>query len=492
MHWKITRGEFDLKKLFLVICLLTLILTGCGSSDKKTGTTEGTKESSTENPFSELDTTGFRVCYDIHMTQNLIFLPNYFGEVYGVGNKYEDAIDEWGVLNYSYAESKLLEVEQAIESADNSYYPDDIAFVKEALGLLYLDKAEYDKAYDYLIDSYVTMNEVWGEKKTTGTPEAYYSTAVSLALCHYYYDIGDFDTCMKELQDLKDQNTETTSVSAPMLDIQLFVEYIMNDIEANIDKDCGRYIDAYNLYVENSKKCSEYIKNSNDKTFGYILMINACTQLGDICGLLSYNEEFKNSTDDFYEAALKYADKFDGELKDKYRSEILMKQGKFMFNFPEKHDQAMDIVDESIDIQERLKSEGKTSPDIINAYITFAEVYGFVENNTDKAQEYYGKADDIAKEIYGKNHPLTAAVYESMGRYYANRTDDIDKAIEFYNNCVEIYKNLLVENSSKIAFIYYHLAGCYKLKGDDIKSDEYLEKANTIFDALGIELAKSN
>ena len=55
MHWKITRGEFDLKKLFLVICLLTLILTGCGSGDKeKAGTTEETKESSTENPFSYL------------------------------------------------------------------------------------------------------------------------------------------------------------------------------------------------------------------------------------------------------------------------------------------------------------------------------------------------------------------------------------------------------------------------------------------------------
>ena len=39
--------------------------------------------------------------------------------------------------------------------------------------------------------------------------------------------------------------------------------------------------------------------------------------------------------------------------------------------------------------------------------------------------------------------------------------------------------------------IYYQLAGCYKMKGDDTISDEYLEKAQAVFDPLGITMATS-
>ena len=476
---------------FLVVFLL-FILTGCG--EKKDVTEEATNvttETQTENPFSTMDTSSFKIDYDIHMMQNLIFIPNYFGEVYGVGNKYEEAIDAWTELNYSEAESKLLEVEKAIESTDVHYYADDDAIIKEALGLLYLDLADYSKAYDYLIDAYVTMNEVWGDKKTTGTPEQYYPAAISIALCHYYYAIGDYDSCTLELQKLKDLNNETETFNSKVKYLQLFVVDIMNDIEANIYKDRGKYIDAYNLYVQNIDICKEYINSSDDKELGYILIIKECTLLGDICSDLSNNEEFKNSANDFYELALKYAGKFDGEFKEKISAEIMTKQGYFLCSRGDDPDQGIKKIDEAIEMLENLRNSGKNSPDIIAAYISCAEVNGFIKDDNEMALSYYDKAENISQEIYGYNHPKTAKVYESMGRYYSNKLSETDTAIEYYNKSIDIYKNLLAEKSANVGMLYYHLAGCYKIKGDDSLSDEYLDKAKAVFDPLGITIATS-
>ena len=124
-----------MRKICFLTILLLFILTGCGKKDDiKEDTASISAETQTENPFSTMDTSSFKIDYDIHMMQNLIFIPNYFGEVYGVGNKYEEAIDAWTELNYSEAESKLLEVEKAIESTDVHYYADDDAIIKEALG----------------------------------------------------------------------------------------------------------------------------------------------------------------------------------------------------------------------------------------------------------------------------------------------------------------------------------------------------------------------
>ena len=481
-----------MRKICFLTILLLFILTGCGKKDNmKEDTASISAETQTENPFSTLDTSGFKIDYDIHMMQNLIFIPNYFGEVYGVGNKYEEAIDAWNELNYSEAENKLLEVEKAIESTDIHYYADDDAIIKETLGLLYLDLADYSKAYDYLIDAYVTMNDVWGDKKTTGTPEQFYPAAISIALCHYYYAIGDYDSCTLEFQKLKDLNNGTEAFNSEVRYLQLFVIAIMNDIEANICKDRGKYIDAYNIYVQNIDLCKEYINSSEDKELGYILLINACTHLGDICSDLSYNEEFENSANDFYELALKNSDNFDGEFKEKISAEIKIKQGKFLCSRGNEPDKGTEIINESIKMLENLRNSGKNSPDIIHAYIACAEVNGFIKNDNETALSYYDKAEKISQEIYGYNHPETAKVYESMGRYYANIVLETDTAIEYYNKSIDIYKNLLAEKSANVGMLYYHLAGCYKIKGDDSQSDEYLEKAKAVFDPLGITIATS-
>lgn len=461
------------------------------ADEETSDTSDTTNFKADEEAFAALDTTGFGVCFDIHMTSNLILIPNYFDKVYGVENKYMDAIDAWGELQYSEAEKQLLEVEAAIENSEAQYCPDDIAFVKEALGLLYCDTADYRKAYDYLIDAYVTMNEIYGDKKNMVSLEQFYPDAIKLALCHYYYTIGDYDRCLKEIQDLRDSDEEI-AVNYETAYLKSFISYIMNDIEAGIYKDRGEYKSAYNLYYENFKLCENYIGSEENFTLGCILEINACTHLGDCLSTFKIDSKLAEKADSYYDRALQICDLFSEYLAEKYKSEVLMKKGKFLANFSDKQDEALKILDEAISIQERLYESGKTSPDIIKAYITYAEVNGFVKRDLDEALFYYDKALNVAQTIFGYNHPETAMAYESLGRFYANRMDDIEQAIEYLDKSIDIYRNLLIENNVQVAGIYLQLAGCHKTIGENEISDEYLEKAYDMYGALGIHILQTD
>ena len=481
-----------MREKYIIAGIFALILAGCGSIQPvKEITPENSKITGYEIDKG-IDTSGFRVNFDIHMTSSLIFIPNYFGDVYGTGNKYEEAIDEWTSLKYKEAEKKLLEVEESIASAENHYYPDDIAFVKESLGLLYYDMADYRRAYDYLIDAYVTMEDIYGGGITSGSSERFYPEAVRLALCRYYYSIGDYDRCLKEIQDLRDLDQDIEAVDNDAEYLKFFIEYMLNDIEATIHKDRGEYEASYDIYAKNIESCGDYINKNEDPTLGKILSINACKRLGDWFAIFLGKEGYAEKANNYYEVALKICDYFSGDLKEKYRSEILLNHGKFLSNFESLRDNAWETLGEAIEIQEKLIADDKTSPDIIDAYIIYAEAYGFIEGDFDMAILYYDKALDIAKTIYGDYHPATAKVYESMGRFYGNKVLDTDLSIEYFEKSVGIYKDLLIENNIQVAGIYLQLAGCYKIKGEEQKSDDYLERASSMYDALGIHIMKAD
>ena len=469
-----------MKRVCCFLIMLVFLLTGCGVMKLENKTA------------AVLDTAGFRVGFDIHMTSNLIFIPNYFGEVYGVGSKYEEAIDEWGDLRYSKTERKLLEVEAAIEGSDRQYFPDDIAYVKQALGLLYYDMAEYGKAYDYLIDAYVTMEEIYGDKKGTGAQEQFYPEAVSLTLCHYYYTIGDYDRCLKEIQTLREYNDGTQVVDDEVADYQFFISYILNDIEANIYKDRGEYESAYNLYSKNCLLCVDYYNNNEDPTFGYMLAINAFTQFADWHALFTTNADFVEKADTLYVVALNICDQFDGDLKEQRKSEILLKQGAFFSNFSDRLDEARAALYEALTIQLHFYESGKADPGFVETSIKCAEYFGFVKGDKDEATYHYDAALDAAQGLYGENHPETAKVYESMGRFYGNKLREVDQAIAFFDKAIEIYRNLLIENNVLVAGMYLQLAGCYKAKDENEKSDEYLERAYSMYGALGIHILQQD
>ena len=472
---------------YFKLAILTVLIT-CALSVSGCGKTENA-----DNPYANLDTSGFHVGYDIHMGSNLLFIPNYFGEVYGVDSKYEDAIDAWGDFDYATAETNLLEVEEAIEKSENHYYPDDIAFVKEALGLLYYDMAAYDKAYDNLLDAYVTMDDLYGNKKNLASGEQFYPQAIGIALCHYYYTIGDYDRCLKEIQSIRDDYEAVSEDSGEFSDYQLFINTMLNDIEAGIYKDRGEYEKAHDLYDENIEACRENSKSGEDSSLGSILGIDACTHMADCFSSFTTDSELAEKVDSYYDLALSILDGFgDGDLRDKKKSEVLLKKGWYLTHFSDMHEEGRNLLEEAVSMQEKLYESGKKTPDIVDAYVKSAELYGFVDNDLEKALEYYDKALDLAETVYGENHPKTAMVYESLGRFYGNRMNDVDQSIDYFNKGVDIYNNLLIENNVLMAGMYLQLAGCHKIKGENEASDEYLNKAYDMWGKLGIHVLQTD
>lgn len=473
-----------MKRVFVICIILvafTAAFTGCGGNDKN------------DNPYADLDTSGFHVGYDIHMGSNLLFIPNYFGAVYGVGSKYEDAIDVWGDLDFATAEKNLLEVEEAIEKSENLYYPDDIAFVKEALGLLYIDMAIYDKAYDYLIDAYVTMDELYGDKKDLASGEQFYPEAIGVALCHYYYTIGDYDRCMKEIQSIRDDYEEVSKDGGILSDYQLFISNMLNDIEAGIYKDRGEIKKARDLYDKNLEACKDVINRENDPSLSYILGIDADTHMADCFSLFTTDSELAEKVNLFYDAALHLLEEFpDRGIKEKKKSEVLLKKGWYLSHFSDTQSEGRDLIEEAVRMQDELYESGHKAPDIVDAYVKSAEIYGFLDKDMDKALDYYDKALEIAETVYGENHPKIAMVYESLGRFYGNRTDNVDQAIDYFNKGVDIYNNLLIENNVQMAGMFFQLAAGYKIKGEDEVSDEYLKKAYDMYGKLGIHVLQQD
>lgn len=427
------------------------------------------------------------VCTDLHMTQNLLFLPNYFEPEYD-DNQYEKSIDNWTVFNYSDAENGLLETLNKIESSEKLYCPEDEVFIKEALGVLYVDLANYQKAYDYLLESYVILKDNYEDAGEIQEDKKIYFLGVGLALCHYYYTVGDYDSCFIEIDRLREINESLTDNN--LKNIKLFIDYKANEIEACIKLDRGEYAESYNTFCKNLKILDECYEI--DPTSYYILKIDLCSHLGD---LYSENLAYDNNIEyahNFYDIALENCDYFEGDFKERKRSEILIKKGKMMFNVVGERELAWDAINEAKAIQEELISQGKKDPGIINVYRTLAEVYGFVERDQGKAEVYYKKTLEIIEEFYGENHPETALVYESMGRYYGNVLRDDEKAIEYYLKSEEIYRNLLLENNIKIADIYLYLAGAYASIDDKETSDEYLDKAYSMYGELGIKILQTD
>ncbi len=140
------------------LCLLLVSpLTGCSNtsqkSEKNTSTVSiGSDEASDQGIF-----------YESLFLKYLLFVPSNFEDVYINGSKYQEGIDLWTKLQYDQAEECLLTIEHEIETS-KAEYPDDIAFVKEAIGCLYIDMARYDEAYDYLIDALINLREIYGDK----------------------------------------------------------------------------------------------------------------------------------------------------------------------------------------------------------------------------------------------------------------------------------------------------------------------------------------
>ena len=349
---------------------------------------------------------------------------------------------------------------------------------------MYLDTADYDKAYDYLIDAYVTMQELYGT-------DGFYTNAVSLALCRYYYCIGDYEGCLREVNRLRDDNASASGESNDSGYLSLFISYTLNDIEASIKMDRGEYNDAYALYKSNLELCDNY-RDAEGDGFDRNLETDLFIKVADLYAVFISESKMASQAVDCYDFAIQLCDSYTGDFAKQMKSLALVKKGKFLTSFQGKAGEGIDILTQGLDIQVELYAEGKADPSYVFIECTNGDILGFIVGNKEEALYAYGQALDYAIDIYGKNHPETARVYECLGRFYGNRMGDIDQAITYYEKGIEVFRNLLIENNTMAAQIHLGLAGCYRSIGNEEVCTENLDKAYAIYDKLGIHILTRN
>ena len=465
----------------ILLCLLLINhLTGCSDTSHQTGNSDISPKSEKSTPTVSIESdekSDQGIFFESLFLKYLLFVPSNFGNEYISGLKYQEGIDLWTKLQYDQAEKCLLTIEHEIETS-KAEYPDDIAFVKEAIGCLYIDMARYDEAYDYLLDALIKLREIYGDK-------ALYTNAVSMALCHYYYALGDYERCLKEIQTLRGNNSTDYIQDNHFAYLKLFISVVLNDLEADICFNQYIFSKAYNLYVDNLNRCMDFVSAEEDATFSSALEVDALIALGDYCSTFTSDEKLCSLADTVYEKALALVEHYEGEYKEAKKAEILMKRGYFLCNFSDRADSANESMKQAMEIQEHLYETDATYPGLVESYRLYAEYLGFILRDGEGADKYYQKAIKLCEQSYKHNHPETARIYESLGRYYGNRRRKYEEAAGYLREGIEIYKNLIIENDPLVARMYLQLAGCCRLLGDEESCQEYLEKNKEIETKLG-------
>ena len=202
--------------------------------------------------------------------------------------------------------------------------------------------------------------------------------------------------------------------------------------------------------------------------------------LADIDALLLKAETVLSNTEKDIETrikealnAYKEADKTAKEIDcpaEKY-IKLLNEYGIFLYKYA--------YYEESIEVNLRFI---RLSEDTNGQNETTAKSYGNIGlvyrnlGDYNKALDYYFKALEIRKDVFGEKHPNTAGTYGNIGVVYHN-LEDYDKALEFYNKALEIDKDVLGENHHDTAISYNNIGVVYDELGDYDKALEYHNKA---------------
>lgn len=472
---KIQNKHTDLiLKLFLFVISLCLLVncTGKTVSDKN-------------------DNSSATVWNTILFCKYLVFSPSDFTDFYSNGASFQEGINYWVQLDYQNAEHLFLNLENEMK-ANGVKYPEDIAFVQLAIGTLYIDMAKYNSAYEYLISSYSSFREIFNRNS------GQYENAASLSLAYYYYAIGNYDSCLKEINSLKtfyERLIEDTREPELVEGLSFFFSYAIDSLEAQIRQDRNDLDGAFSLFDKIITEAKE--QNSNDSPnskFTQLMRINALIHIGDLFYLGSNLYEGVTKTIGVYDYVLKILDKYPEDIYAKsLKAEVMAKKAYYFGSISEDNfDDAIKLIDEAISIQESINEKNKVYAGLANTYIYYGDMYGYIKKDFDRALLYYSKALEISEEAYGHNHPQTAKIYETEARFYGNRLLDFEKALEIYKEGLEICNNTLMENTLLAADIQLNMAGCYRLLDDEESYKEYIENANKIYDRLGVHLEKSS
>jgi len=331
----------------------------------------------------------------------------------------------------------LIEAESEASSFKNEK---DLAMIKNEIGLIYEERADFYNALNY-IESANKILEKLGEKKL--------QVHILNNIAEIYYKMNDIDSAFnyyKEAYDLaKSINYNLGCYITKLNSVEVFL-----------------YLKNYGLSYKILSECFQYFKN--------IQNYYAISVIESLFGKLYFEQgpNFYHLAEDYFTSSIDLKNKLNFQ-KETIEDWIYL----FKIYFAKKvTKKAENYLSEALNIVRTYELK-RFEPDI---YVLYGDLKYF-ENKIDEAIEYYNLAIEEYEKL-GEDEEY-AKICETIAYIYKESKINLDKALEYLYRSLEKYRNL--QYSKMIAEILMKIADIYIVLNDPENARNCLIEAQSIY-----------
>ena len=378
-------------------------------------------------------------------------------------NKIKHSLAEFELkkLTYSNKEiNKFLKV-QEIFNCDQ-----EEAFCQNGLGKISMNKGEFSKSEEILMKNLSFMAKLLTENSPDiSNEEKYHKNIKIIYFCQKTYNLLG-SLYLKKGNFAKAKSNYELSLKLNLL----FLEgpnRLTVFCYSNLGSVCYEMADFSQAEILFNKALELSRKFNGENT------LETASILGNLGVSYKRASKFKDSKE-CYERALEIVINLYGEMHT--QSALLYSN---LGEVEENKNKAEDYFNKSLSIRRKLLGEG----DLFTAssYNKLGTIY-FEKEMLDLAEENFNKCLKIREKILGKNHIDTAEIYNNLAQLYEK--SDFDKALDLYFCSLKIYVKNFGELHHDSAMIFNNLGGIYHEmhEMDSFKdSFEFYKKALNIY-----------
>lgn len=122
-----------------------------------------------------------------------------------------------------------------------------------------------------------------------------------------------------------------------------------------------------------------------------------------------------------------------------------------------------------------IECKGENSSETIEIYNLMASAYTHLDSFA-IGEQYYKKAIEIAKRIYGEKHPIVATLHNNIGTLYSN-IGQYQEALDHHSEALDIHIGIMGERNPNVADVYNNISAVFFNTKHYDKAKKYQEKA---------------
>ena len=134
---------------------------------------------------------------------------------------------------------------------------------------------------------------------------------------------------------------------------------------------------------------------------------------------------------------------------------------------------AIDYLNEALPLT--IDCKGENSYEAIEIYNMMAAAYTHLDSFA-IGEQYYKKAIEIAKRIYGEKHPNVATLHNNIGTLYSN-IGQYQEALDHHSEALDIHIGIMGEKNPDVADVYNNISTVFFSTKHYDKAKEYQEEA---------------